>query len=65
MVDGDRGLLGGQGQIVDVSMTEGLAYLGSFVNFYKHIDQMWQEEYATFSGHNPIYRWHTRPSSID
>jgi len=47
---------GGNGQIIDVSMTEGLAYLGSFVNAYKHVEPMWNDEYAYFSGHCPIYR---------
>ncbi|KAK0405390.1 hypothetical protein QR680_017964 [Steinernema hermaphroditum] len=47
---------GGQGSIVDVSMVDGLSYLGSFVTMYKDIDLMWNHNYAFFSGACPIYR---------
>lgn len=37
-------------------MTEGLAYLGSFVSMYQDLDIMWNNEYAAFSGNCPVYR---------
>ncbi|KAH7699984.1 CoA-transferase family III, partial [Aphelenchoides avenae] len=47
---------GGKGCIIDCSMTEGLAYLGSFVTMYQDLDLMWNNEYAAFSGNCPVYR---------
>uniref|UniRef100_A0A914EAQ2 Alpha-methylacyl-CoA racemase n=1 Tax=Acrobeloides nanus TaxID=290746 RepID=A0A914EAQ2_9BILA len=47
---------GGKGCIIDCSMVEGLAYLGTFVSMYKDVDYMWNMDYAFFSGMSPIYR---------
>lgn len=38
--------LGGKGCIIDCSMVEGLAYLGTFVTMYKDVDYMWNMQYA-------------------
>ncbi|CAJ0933695.1 unnamed protein product, partial [Mesorhabditis belari] len=47
---------GGKGCIIDASMTEGLAYLGTFITMYKDVDMLWNQPYASFSGDCPIYR---------
>lgn len=50
-------ILGGKGCIIDASMAEGLAYLGTFVTMYKDLDMLWNVPYASFSGDCPIYRF--------
>uniref|UniRef100_A0A914ZDG2 Alpha-methylacyl-CoA racemase n=1 Tax=Parascaris univalens TaxID=6257 RepID=A0A914ZDG2_PARUN len=47
---------GGKGSIIDISMVEGLAYLSSFITMYKDIDNIWNKQYAWFSGDCPVYR---------
>lgn len=47
---------GGKGCIIDCSMVEGLAYLGTFITMYKDVDYMWNMDYAFFGGTSPIYR---------
>uniref|UniRef100_A0AC35GGS9 Uncharacterized protein n=1 Tax=Panagrolaimus sp. PS1159 TaxID=55785 RepID=A0AC35GGS9_9BILA len=47
---------GGKGAIIDTSMTEGLAYLGSFISAYRDNDMLWDHEFAAFTGTCPIYR---------
>uniref|UniRef100_A0A0M3K638 Alpha-methylacyl-CoA racemase (inferred by orthology to a human protein) n=1 Tax=Anisakis simplex TaxID=6269 RepID=A0A0M3K638_ANISI len=47
---------GGKGSIIDVSMVDGLAYLGSFQTIYKDIDNVWNKPYSWFSGDCPVYR---------
>ncbi|KHN75964.1 CaiB/baiF CoA-transferase family protein [Toxocara canis] len=51
-----RSFNGGKGAIIDVSMVEGLAYLGSFQTIYKDIDNVWNKPYSWFSGDCPVYR---------
>ncbi|CAI4225550.1 unnamed protein product [Auanema sp. JU1783] len=46
---------GGQGCIVDCSMVEGLAYLGSFVSQYQDMEHLWKMPFAAFQGKCPIY----------
>uniref|UniRef100_A0A914SG14 Uncharacterized protein n=1 Tax=Parascaris equorum TaxID=6256 RepID=A0A914SG14_PAREQ len=46
----------GKGSIIDISMVEGLAYLSSFITMYKDIDNIWNKQYAWFSGDCPVYR---------
>uniref|UniRef100_A0A1I8C095 Uncharacterized protein n=1 Tax=Meloidogyne hapla TaxID=6305 RepID=A0A1I8C095_MELHA len=46
----------GKGCILDCSMTEGIAYLGTFINLYRSEGWMWDEEYSVFSGKCPVYR---------
>uniref|UniRef100_A0A914UJ71 Alpha-methylacyl-CoA racemase n=1 Tax=Plectus sambesii TaxID=2011161 RepID=A0A914UJ71_9BILA len=45
-----------KGQVIDVSMTEGLAYLGSFVNLTRHWQSFWDRDIGVFSGNYPVYR---------
>ncbi|CAJ0583464.1 unnamed protein product, partial [Mesorhabditis spiculigera] len=52
----NRNSNGGHGCIIDASMTEGMAYLGTFVTMYKDMDMLWNIPYASFSGDCPIYR---------
>ncbi|KAL3122749.1 hypothetical protein niasHT_005466 [Heterodera trifolii] len=47
---------GGRGFVLDCAMTEGLAYLGSFLFLSRHEPWLWHEEFALFSGRCPIYR---------
>ncbi|KAL3079044.1 hypothetical protein niasHS_014826 [Heterodera schachtii] len=44
------------GFVLDCAMTEGLAYLGSFLFLSRHEPWLWHEEFALFSGKCPIYR---------
>lgn len=46
----------GHGSIVDMSMTEGVAYLASYIFAYQDRDQFWNPEYGFFSGRCPIFR---------
>lgn len=46
----------GKGSLIDLSMTEGVSYLGSFVYSNQHREQLWHPEYGFFSGNCPIYR---------
>ncbi|KAI1730505.1 coA-transferase family III domain-containing protein [Ditylenchus destructor] len=52
----DRTKNGNRGCILDCSMTEGLAYLGSFISLYQDVDLMWNGDYGAFSSKSPIYR---------
>ncbi|GMT05421.1 hypothetical protein PENTCL1PPCAC_27595, partial [Pristionchus entomophagus] len=47
---------GGKGAVLDVSMTEGLAYLSTFISMYKSIDYLWTVPFAAFGSECPIYR---------
>ncbi|GMT31823.1 hypothetical protein PFISCL1PPCAC_23120, partial [Pristionchus fissidentatus] len=47
---------GGKGAVLDVSMTEGLAYLSTFITMYKNIDYLWTVPFAAFGSECPIYR---------
>ncbi|CAD5229465.1 unnamed protein product [Bursaphelenchus okinawaensis] len=46
----------GTGGVVDVSMTEGVSYLGSMLFEYKGNEVMWKKEAGLFTGSCPIYR---------
>ncbi|PAV62909.1 hypothetical protein WR25_26747 [Diploscapter pachys] len=43
-------ITGGNGCVIDSSMVEGLAYLGSFVSQYQDLSMLWTDPYAMFSG---------------
>ncbi|CAI4233088.1 unnamed protein product [Auanema sp. JU1783] len=47
---------GGKGCIIDCSMVDGLAYLGTFINMFQDVDMFWKEQYAIFKGNYPTYR---------
>ncbi|CAA88571.2 CaiB/baiF CoA-transferase family protein ZK892.4 [Caenorhabditis elegans] len=47
---------GGKGCLLDCSMTEGVAYLSSFVQHYYDQPNLFTDKYALFSGECPIYR---------
>ncbi|GMR30544.1 hypothetical protein PMAYCL1PPCAC_00739, partial [Pristionchus mayeri] len=47
---------GNKGAVLDVSMTEGLAYLSTFINMYKDLDYLWSVPFAAFGSECPIYR---------
>lgn len=49
--------LGGQGCVLDCSMTEGVAYLASFVQYYYEQSHLFTDKYAAFTGECPIYRY--------
>ncbi|PAV69517.1 hypothetical protein WR25_11988 [Diploscapter pachys] len=49
-------ITGGNGCVIDSSMVEGLAYLGSFVSQYQDLSMLWTDPYAMFSGMSPVYR---------
>jgi alpha-methylacyl-CoA racemase len=46
----------GQGSIIDLSMTEGTAYLASYIYSYQANEQFWDPSYGFFSGNCPVYR---------
>lgn len=46
----------GQGSVIDSSMTEGVAYLGSYVYAYQDRESFWEPDYGFFSGRCPIFR---------
>jgi hypothetical protein len=48
--------IGGKGCLLDCSMTEGLAYLGTFISMYRDQTWMWDDEYGIFTGKYPMYR---------
>lgn len=45
-----------QGSIIDLSMTEGAAYLASYIYAYQADEQLWNPDYGFFSGRCPIFR---------
>ncbi|CAI5455103.1 unnamed protein product [Caenorhabditis angaria] len=47
---------GGEGCVIDCSMTEGVAYIASFIQHYHDQDFMFSDEFSLFSGNCPIYR---------
>uniref|UniRef100_A0A8R1DQT9 Uncharacterized protein n=1 Tax=Caenorhabditis japonica TaxID=281687 RepID=A0A8R1DQT9_CAEJA len=47
---------GGKGCVLDCSMTEGVAYLASFVQHYYDQPHLFTDKYAAFAGECPIYR---------
>ncbi|GMR46897.1 hypothetical protein PMAYCL1PPCAC_17092, partial [Pristionchus mayeri] len=47
---------GNKGAVLDVSMTEGLAYLSTFISMYKELDHLWTTPFAAFGSECPIYR---------
>ncbi|CAI2356131.1 unnamed protein product [Caenorhabditis sp. 36 PRJEB53466] len=47
---------GGNGCVLDCSMTEGVAYLASFVQHYYDQSHLFTDKYAAFTGECPIYR---------
>ncbi|CAO4386296.1 unnamed protein product [Caenorhabditis nigoni] len=47
---------GGKGCVLDCSMTEGTAYLASFVQHYYDQTHLFTDKYAAFTGECPIYR---------
>uniref|UniRef100_A0A7E4W1K1 Alpha-methylacyl-CoA racemase n=1 Tax=Panagrellus redivivus TaxID=6233 RepID=A0A7E4W1K1_PANRE len=47
---------GGKGVIIDASMVDGLAYLGSWITAFRDIDIFWNMPYGAFTGDCPIYR---------
>ncbi|PIC19755.1 hypothetical protein B9Z55_025186 [Caenorhabditis nigoni] len=47
---------GGKGCVLDCSMTEGTAYLASFVQHYYDQSHLFTDKYAAFTGECPIYR---------
>uniref|UniRef100_A0AC35TXY1 Alpha-methylacyl-CoA racemase n=1 Tax=Rhabditophanes sp. KR3021 TaxID=114890 RepID=A0AC35TXY1_9BILA len=46
----------GKGCIIDVSMTDGVSYLGSFISHTFQNEEYWTADHAMFSGKFPLYR---------
>lgn len=46
----------GKGSLIDLSMTEGVAYLASYIYTHQDSNELWDPEYGFFSGNFPIYR---------
>lgn len=46
----------GEGAIIDVSMTEGVAYIASQLFAYGDVDEFWNEDMGLFSGNLPVFR---------
>ncbi|CAD5234336.1 unnamed protein product [Bursaphelenchus xylophilus] len=46
----------GEGAVVDVSMTEGVSYLGAMLFEYQGNEVMWNKDFGLFRGDCPIYR---------
>lgn len=51
-----RAYNGNKGCVIDCSMVEGLAYMGTFAYLHKDNELLWGHEYSIFSGNCPIYR---------
>ncbi|CAB3399727.1 unnamed protein product [Caenorhabditis bovis] len=47
---------GGKGCVIDCSMTEGISYLGAFVQHYYDQSHMFTDKYGIFTGECPLYR---------
>lgn len=47
---------GGQGAIIDASIVEGIAYLGTFLTMHSTTDTLFTDKHAILSGNCPIYR---------
>uniref|UniRef100_A0A0K0F1J6 Alpha-methylacyl-CoA racemase (inferred by orthology to a human protein) n=1 Tax=Strongyloides venezuelensis TaxID=75913 RepID=A0A0K0F1J6_STRVS len=46
----------GKGCLIDVSMTDGVSYLSTFLSATNENDEFWGQEYSVFNGKFPLYR---------
>uniref|UniRef100_A0A0N4ZPI5 Alpha-methylacyl-CoA racemase n=1 Tax=Parastrongyloides trichosuri TaxID=131310 RepID=A0A0N4ZPI5_PARTI len=46
----------GKGCVIDVSMTDGISYLSTFLSISNDMTKLWGEEYSIFNGKFPLYR---------
>uniref|UniRef100_A0A0K0EMW6 Alpha-methylacyl-CoA racemase n=1 Tax=Strongyloides stercoralis TaxID=6248 RepID=A0A0K0EMW6_STRER len=46
----------GKGCVIDVSMTDGISYLSTFLSVTNENEEFWGQEYSVFNGKFPLYR---------